>query len=327
MIVIIAKDDDEHAVAVHRLLETEHQEQVQILNTSCFPTTARLNARLCNGSPRVALRQENGELDLRNVKSFWWRRPQPFTLDARMTDITMRQFTYSECLTALHGTLSTCGGLWVNDIHRDDAADFKPRQLEIARLSGLRVPETLISNDPQAAMAFWNEHGGNVVYKAFNQRAIAWRPARRLVADDLQWVASVAYSPVIFQRTVPGTRDLRITVVGKEIFAAEFVLPEGGAIDCRLHLGTAPCVPHTLPLSVAEKIDVFMTDLGLEYGAIDMRLTPDNEYVFFEVNTGGEFLYVQHRTQQPIAQALAAHLARGTPTRPARSARQEVKPC
>jgi len=57
----------------------------------------------------------------------------------------------------------------------------------------------------------------------------------------------------------------------------------------------------------------FMKRLGLEYGGIDFRLTADLEYVFFEVNTTGEFLYVEDRTGQPISAAMAAHLAEGKP--------------
>jgi len=47
---------------------------------------------------------------------------------------------------------------------------------------------------------------------------------------------------------------------------------------------------HDLPVRVQEKLLQLMRALGLEYGAIDMRRTPDGEYVFFEVNPAGQFL-------------------------------------
>ena len=49
--------------------------------------------------------------------------------------------------------------------------------------------------------------------------------------------------------------------------------------------------------------------LGLEYAAIDMRRTPEGEYYFFEANTAGEFLFIEDRTAQPIARAIADWLA------------------
>jgi len=54
-----------------------------------------------------------------------------------------------------------------------------------------------------------------------------------------------------------------------------------------------------------------MRRLGLVYGAIDLRLTPDGRYVFLEINPAGQFLYVEQQTGQPIAAALAALLAAG----------------
>jgi hypothetical protein len=42
-------------------------------------------------------------------------------------------------------------------------------------------------------------------------------------------------------------------------------------------------------------------------------MTAAGEYFFFELNTAGEFLYLQDRTGQPIAAAVAAHLAEGRP--------------
>jgi hypothetical protein len=36
--------------------------------------------------------------------------------------------------------------------------------------------------------------------------------------------------------------------------------------------------------------------MGLIYGAIDMRLTPDGRYVFLEINPAGQWLFVEHRT-------------------------------
>ena len=53
-----------------------------------------------------------------------------------------------------------------------------------------------------------------------------------------------------------------------------------------------------------------MRRFGLEYGAIDLRLTPDGRYVFLELNPAGQFLYIEQMTGQPITAALASKLLR-----------------
>ncbi|NER82819.1 MAG: hypothetical protein F6K42_25345 [Leptolyngbya sp. SIO1D8] len=72
-----------------------------------------------------------------------------------------------------------------------------------------------------------------------------------------------------------------------------------------------PCYPHTLPADLEQKLLAFMKRLGLEYGAIDMRLTPDGEYVFLEINPSGYYSYVEEATGLPITKTLAEKLSQG----------------
>lgn len=65
---------------------------------------------------------------------------------------------------------------------------------------------------------------------------------------------------------------------------------------------------HELPAETATKLRELMDCLGLVYGAIDLRLTPDGRYVFLEINPAGQFLYIEQATGQPIAAALAQAL-------------------
>jgi hypothetical protein len=52
-----------------------------------------------------------------------------------------------------------------------------------------------------------------------------------------------------------------------------------------------------------------MQHLGLVYGAIDLRLTPENEYVFLEVNPSGQYLFVELLTGVPLSDRMAHCLA------------------
>jgi glutathione synthase/RimK-type ligase-like ATP-grasp enzyme len=67
--------------------------------------------------------------------------------------------------------------------------------------------------------------------------------------------------------------------------------------------------PHQLPSAVEKQLFELMNRLGLEYGAIDLRLTPEGQYVFLEINPAGQFLWIELETGQRISEALATHLA------------------
>ncbi len=114
---------------------------------------------------------------------------------------------------------------------------------------------------------------------------------------------------MIFQELVPAEVDLRITVVGEEVFAAAIHSQElAYPLDFRLFLETGPGVrmsPTELPRDVEEGLLRLLKSAGLRYGAIDMRRTPDGRHVFLEVNPAGQWRFVEEVTGQPITAALA----------------------
>jgi glutathione synthase/RimK-type ligase-like ATP-grasp enzyme len=98
--------------------------------------------------------------------------------------------------------------------------------------------------------------------------------------------------------------------VGGTLFAAAIrSVARDGLIDFRMSVGDAALTAEHLPVQLIDRLRAFLQRLGLVYGAIDLRRTPAGEYYFFEVNTAGEFLFIEDRTGQPIARALADWLA------------------
>jgi glutathione synthase/RimK-type ligase-like ATP-grasp enzyme len=136
--------------------------------------------------------------------------------------------------------------------------------------------------------------------------------------EDFALLHHLQHAPAIFQAVVAGARDVRVTVVGDQVFASEFDIEQMNHIDYRVALNEITCRPHELSPSFVKQILRFMDTLGLEYGGLDFRLTRDGRYVFFEINPDGEFIYLEDRTGQPIAAAMANHLRTGKPARPAR---------
>jgi len=70
----------------------------------------------------------------------------------------------------------------------------------------------------------------------------------------------------------------------------------------------APCERWDLPESVDKLLRNLMSELGLVFATIDLKITNQGEYVFLEVNPQGQFLYVEILTNLPITLALARFL-------------------
>lgn len=318
MIVIISHAADEHAVRVMQHLARSGEEAL-LLNLAELPNQATLSVAYgCCGKVRVDYRRANdGSHVLTDARSVWWRRPQAPHPDS-VTDADLHLFTANEWHEATNGLWQLLNMPWMNNPVRDEVASRKALQLRVATQVGLRVPGTLITSDPDNARAFIDSLGiGNVVYKTFSCTHQVWRETRLLREEDLALLDSLRLAPVIFQEYVPGEIDLRITVVGDRMFPAVIRAPDGDArVDFRMRVGRSTMEPFEVDARIEAKLRSLMETLGLVYGAIDMRVTPSGEYFFLEVNTAGEFLFVEERTGLPISQAVADWLRQPSPAQP-----------
>jgi len=62
---------------------------------------------------------------------------------------------------------------------------------------------------------------------------------------------------------------------------------------------------YQLTRDVEEKILFLMDYFSLNYGAIDIILTPEGKHVFLELNPAGEFFWLERAPGLPISDAIA----------------------
>lgn len=312
MILVISRAADEHARAVLAGLDALGA-RARLLDLSSYPVRSALTIRYAPPErPRHQLAPFGEEpVDLDDVGVIWWRRPQPPALDPAIEDSEYRRFAISECHEAITGLWLAQECFWVNHPTRDEVAHRKAYQLAVAQQVGLRIPETLITSDPDAARAFIDRRGpARTIYKAFSATPQSWRETRLLREEELLLLEQVRYAPVIFQEYVEARVDLRVTIVGDDLFAAAIHSQESSyPVDFRMDLAATQIEAFELPDCVEARLRDLMTQLGLVYGAVDMRLTPDDQVVFLEINPAGQWLFVEQRSGQPISARMAALLA------------------
>ena len=185
----------------------------------------------------------------------------------------------------------------------------KPYQAQQIRALGFAVPDTLVTTDPDAVLAFWRRHG-SVVYKSNSGiRSIV----SRLTDAHRDRLGDVARCPTQFQKYIPGI-DLRVHVVGDRVFASEMRAASGvGTYDDYRYAvrdGVQITIrPSTLPGDIAQRCRELAAGLGLSLAGIDLRCTPSGEWFCFEVNPSPAFTFYEDATDQPIGRAIAALLA------------------
>jgi glutathione synthase/RimK-type ligase-like ATP-grasp enzyme len=250
-----------------------------------------------------------GEIRARDVAVVWWRPPRPLVADRRL-GAASAAFAVRQMAEALLGLASTLDARWVNDPWREAVAARKPHQLAAAERVGLRVPRTLVTNDPTRARRFVGARGpSRTVHKALDATPEDWQPTRLVAPEDVRRIGEIRHAPVVLQEYVPGV-DVRVTIAGRVLFATEIdARATPSPEDFRPAFATARVTPCTLPPDVTRRLRALVAELGLRFAAIDLRRRGDGEHVFLEVNPSGQWLFLEERTGQPITEAVARLLA------------------
>jgi len=276
-----------------------------------FPRAAAVTLGYGPDRPPAAELVAGGRaLDLSRVRAVWWWHPRRYGLDPRLAE-RHRPFALLQADQALSGLWRGLDVLWVNDPWRADAAQWKTWQLRLAPRAGLPIPRTLVTSSPAHAAAFLaalcGPRGPGAVAKSLAPARELSFHTRRQGMPGAAALEAVRRAPVILQERVPGT-DLRATVVGRQIFAAEFdARGTAGEDDWRRAWREVrrSARPVRLPPRVARAIRSLVGALGLEYAALDLKRRPDGEIVFLEVNPAGRWLFVEDAAGLPITRALA----------------------
>jgi glutathione synthase/RimK-type ligase-like ATP-grasp enzyme len=288
--------------------------EAAVLDTARLPERATLRLALsAAGDWMPALRSAGTDLLGSGFASAWWRRPQPYVLHRSLRG-EKEHGAFFAVHAAARALFRAIPALWVNDPTLEEAAEDKPRQLAVAAKLGLAVPRSLVTNDPAAAREFIRERPeGETIHKNVASAASIWRPTGVARLRDRELFPTVRHLPLLFQERIPAEADVRVTVVGRRIFAAEIGYDENPALDWRVDFDRTLMRVVKLPRDIEAKLRRFVGELGLVYAAIDLRRRPDGEHVFLEVNPSGQWLFVERRTGLPITAALAELLARGRP--------------
>lgn len=325
MILIIGDVTDLCIPWVGRYLE-QHKIPFLQFNLADFPLHAKLTATYHQHryAAELALPGQPS-IDLDTIQSVWYRITKDYVLPNAIPD-SQRDFARDECHQMIQGLFDNLHCFWVSHPSRIKECRHKLRQLHLAQELGFEVPQTLVTNDPNKVRAFYDATGGKIIYKVLDKDVILHkdnvlkRPITETVIYTtlikpyhLEYLDSVHYAPCLFQEYIQTQVDLRITVVGRRIFAAEIhsLRTEQTKHGRNDDLANKPCQPHQLPLCLEQKCVSMVEELGLAYGAIDMILTPEGRYVFLEINPNGEYVWIESLTGLPISEALAEMLIEG----------------
>lgn len=304
MILVIGSPQEEHAAFIHDRLAGRGQAAAYV-DTLQFPSQARVSLFPDRSRESVLHTAEGDRIALSSVRSVYWRWYQGTPVSRELDDPFLREMARREtesCIGSMFRMMDHC--LWVNPPDAIDMHAYKGYQLQLMQRQNIRIPQTLVTNDAEELRAFYERLNGRVIFKPVRGGA----HTERLSEDDFhpRRLRELAQAPVQFQEMIEGV-DIRVYLVGGELFAAEI---RSRTLDFRAD-PQAEIVRIDLPDTVAADCITLAATLGLVMSGIDIRRTPEGEYVFLEGNPAPMFIHFERCTGYPISDRLVEMLIAG----------------
>lgn len=315
-ILLVTTSADAASDAVASALSRAGAKYLRI-DTERFPLDSRSSTWTGADTPRTNW-SDAGLSDLSGLRSVWLRRhrlPVLANMLPAHAEYSLRESDWylKGVLFAIHAARRNVS--WMSKPTALWEAESKLRQLQAAVHVSLECPPTLVSNDPEDIRCFFARHR-SVVAKPLKLGYFDYGDTQSatftttITADALADDSALVAAPVIYQPNVPKQFDVRVTIVGDQVFAAtiDSQAEPTAKTDWRQTASDLAHERHSLPMDVERSCLQLMRELDLAFGALDFVLTPDGRYVFLEINPNGQWLWIEDKLGFPITESVASWL-------------------
>ncbi len=301
LILIISNKEDLTADFLIAELERKGASYLRV-NTEDFPQNTILDWHIDASFMKGSLRGDFGNINLSDIDSVWYRRPKSPQHQPGSFSREAAHFMVRESNAALQGFWNSMDCFWVSNPEMIWRAESKPYQLKVASEIGFPIPPTLITNDPVKAEEFIDSHCNDVIYKTLRGGRVKTTTGRQIIFTSplgdkiIKNLDSIRLAPCLLQKRYSKEADLRVTVIGQHVFAVKIesqLISHAKEDWRRVDVRDLRHSRYQLPNTLAEKCLNLVKALSLQFGAIDMILTPRGDYVFLEINPNGQWAWIE----------------------------------
>ncbi len=317
MILIITSKRDGHIDKVGDYLDVARVPWFRI-NTEDFAENITLTIEPASGTGSMLVHDSSRCFDLQSIDAVWYRKPDPldlshFDLDRASLDYVEAEF--NEVIQGLYALLNRA--FWINNPLTSKLAHRKPLQLKVAHNLGFSTPHSVITNNLEQVLKFAESVNWDMAVKSLGAVCVNSQQddvqlhygifTRRIGKEELLALQDkISYMPTLFQQYVEKEYELRVTCVGEKIFACRIYSQdkEQTSEDMRFDVSNLRHEMCECP-EITDKLIGYLQAFGLNFGCFDIAFSKTGEYVFFECNPNGQWLWIEELTGAPISKAVA----------------------
>ena len=312
-ILLNSRKNDPHTVGIVKELKLLN-ESYMVLDT--FSQDDFFEVQYKNNHSSGIINIDNKKIDLSDVKSVWNTSPLSIKINSNLIEES-KDFVKAEWTEGISSLWNSCSAKWVNNPNSILNAVNRLKQLQLGTKIGLKTPNTIITNNPNKLRSFFEECNEEIIAKTLHSSEGLPEDkmifTTKLSKKDLEQASQLQFAPCMFQEYVPKNTELRVTIIGDVFHTAEIFSQQSDKTkhDWRQYddFEKTPYKKSELPDNIKNSLLKLMKIMNLEFGAADLIRTPDDEYIFLEINPNGRWWWIQELTGMNIAKDIASNLS------------------
>jgi glutathione synthase/RimK-type ligase-like ATP-grasp enzyme len=217
--------------------------------------------------------------------------------------------------TFLHNLFGIIKAKWLSNPSAVLNAENKLLQLSLAKAIGFNLPQTLLTTDKQELASFIKTNKATVIkpigrgrvdYADNTSKLIFTNIINKNMIDEIDLLE---LTPAIYQEHIEKEYELRITIVGKDVFAASVDSQSDTEALVDWRRKKIKFEKYELPEDLKNKCLLLLDKLNISYGAFDFIKAKNGIYYFLEVNPNGQWVWIEKDTGQLISESIINYLS------------------
>lgn len=182
---------------------------------------------------------------------------------------------------------------------------------------GLSIPQTIVTNNREDLLSFIDKDKNYITKSLYQSPYIEFENyyfyGNGTISLNLDNIPPI-FAPSLIQERIDKEIEIRVFFIEEKIFSMAIFSQndESTQLDFRNYNNEKPnrLVPFDLPLPVLEKISLFAKNNKYTTGSIDLILTPENDFIFLEINPMGQYDWLSYNCNYYIDEEIAKTLTR-----------------
>lgn len=266
-----------------------------------------------------SISQEQKLINSSEIETIWVRRPfvEVSLEEENINDPGFKIWRgeWNKTLLGIYNSLKHAN--WLNPLARSYQVENKYLQMEYAQKVGFNTPSIIISNEKTKLIEFSEKHG-DVVLKLMNQEFYRDYDGKfkglyvnKITKDVLDSFENYDENPIVLQEYINKAYEVRYTIIGKDHHVCKIESQKSNLanIDWRRYdIPNTPHYPMNPPKEIEDKVNNFMELCGIYFGALDFIVSPNGEWYFLEINTMGQWRWIEDLTDLKISDSIVKFL-------------------